>query len=177
MRAVSTAWIDGEAAIGAPGVSAWLAAICWRKNGFPSAVESSSPRSASVIPAPPSSPSRASASSARSGSSRTIGPRSPSALQSGRASSSSGRARQTSSSGAPSAKSARYSIRSSMVGVAQWMSSTTITSGRRRAPASSARRTARWVSATDVLAPAASAASRSPPASEGSCRAISASGQ
>jgi hypothetical protein len=86
-------------------------------------------------------------------------PRPPAAAHSGRRSNRSPRARHAIRIG-PAALAATCSIRSSIAGSAQWMSSKTTTSGRRRAIASKSRRTAHWTSASVALArlkPAAAA--------------------
>ena len=72
--------------------------------------------------------------------------------QSGRRSSSSGRAMHSRSIGASRVHSTTWSRRSSSVGSAQWMSSTTTSSGRRRAVASNSLRTAQKIS-SDAATP------------------------
>ena len=81
-----------------------------------------------------------------SGESETSVVRGRGAAQEGRESKRSGRARQRSRIGAPLEKPSTYSSRSSSVGSAQWMSSTTTTRGRASASVSNSRRNAHAVS-------------------------------
>jgi hypothetical protein len=91
-------------------------------------------------------------SSSASGSSVTIVAFGRGVDHAGRASKRSGRARHRSSSGASTTNVARYSSRSRSVRSAQWMSSTTATSGRSAASASKSLRNAQNVSSTPASA-------------------------
>ena len=104
-------------------------ASCSTKSGLPSAASTIRASASAAMPAPPSRLSMTCAlASAESGASA----RRSSCSHSGRFSSTSGRATQRRSAGASSAVDATWSTRSSSAGSAQWTSSKTSTSGRRR---------------------------------------------
>ena len=155
MRAARSAWIVGG--VRTPGSSARIATSCSRKSGFPSAAYITSSRLTFARRRVARRPSRRAESVSESGSSRTMLPFPPAVAHAGRRSSRSPRATQTISTG-PVACAATCSMRSSMAGSAQWMSSKAATSGPRRASASKSRRTAHWTSTSVALAPARPAA-------------------
>ncbi len=141
------------------------ASSCSRKKGFPSAAStmrrrSSAARSRSGL--------RRSASVTDSSSARGVNTARTAfargADHAGRSSSSSGRVRHKMTIRAPLEKLATYSSRSSSVSSAQWMSSTTRTSGRSRASASKSRRNAQDVSSPEPLTGSAPNAPATPSA-------------
>ena len=149
MRAARSAWIvAGTASSAASGSSASMASICSTNSGLPSAAATMRSRSAGRDVAVVHQPVDqilglvvTQAARARRALVRGRG-----AAQDGRASKRSGRARQRSRIGAPLEKPRTYSSRSSSVGSAQWMSSTTTTSGFESASVSNSRRNAHAVS-------------------------------
>ncbi len=152
IRAASSAWIVGGTT-SSPLRSAPLfsASSCSRKKGFPSAAStirrrSSGASSRSVLRCSASVTDSASARGVRT--TKTAFPRGTD--HAGRSSSSSGRVRQRMTIRAPLEKLATYSSRSSNVSSAQWMSSTTRTSGCSRASASKSRRNAQDVSSPEL---------------------------
>ena len=156
MRAASSAWIVGG--VRTAGSSARIATSCSRKSGFPSAAYITSSRltfarrrvgqaaeqARRIGVGQRLEPDDAAASRPR--------PPTPAAARAGR------RARRRRSARAPVACAATCSIRSSIAGSAQWMSSNAATSGPRRASASKSRRTAHWTSTSVALTPASPAA-------------------